>query len=101
MHNGNLSFIAEHGRPYAIAPAYDMTTMGFAPRSGGGLPDSIAAPTIEADVPNDIWRRAEVLAGDFLNRVRDSNAFSPRFGVCIAALGNRLDTASAAIARLG
>ena len=101
MHNGNLSFIAEHGRPYAIAPAYDMTTMGFAPRSGGGLPDSIAAPTIEADVPNDIWRRAEVLAGEFLNRVRDSNAFSPRFGVCITALENRLDMAGAMIARLG
>lgn len=101
MHNGNLSFIADQGRPYAIAPAYDMTTMGFAPRSGGGLPDSIAAPTIQAEVPNDIWRRAEVLARNFLNRVRASNAFSPRFGVCIAALENRLDMASAAIARLG
>jgi len=101
MHNGNLSFIAEHGRPYAIAPAYDMTTMGFAPRSGGGLPDSIAAASIQADVPNGIWRRAEALAGDFLNQVRASNAFSPRFGVCIAALEQRLETASAAIARLG
>lgn len=101
MHNGNLSFIAEHGRPYAITPAYDMTTMGFAPRSGGGLPDSIAAPSIMAEVPNDIWRRAEVLAGDFLNRVLASNVFSPRFRLCITALENRLDTASAAIARLG
>lgn len=101
MHNGNLSFIAEHGRPYAIAPAYDMTPMGFAPRSGGGLPDSIAAPNILADVPNDIWRRAEVLAGEFLSRVRASNAFSQRFATCVAALEDRLDTASTAIARLG
>lgn len=101
MHNGNLSFIAEHGRPYAIAPAYDMTPMGFAPRSGGGLPYSIAAPSIQAEVPNDIWRHAEVLADNFLNEVRASNAFSPRFGVCIAALESRLAVANAAIARLG
>jgi hypothetical protein len=101
MHNGNVSFIAEHGRPYAIAPAYDMTTMAFAPRSGGGLPESIAAPAIQANVPNDIWRRAEVLAGEFLARVHASNGFSPRFGACIAALENHLKAASAAIARLG
>lgn len=101
MHNGNLSFITDHGRPYAIAPAYDMTTMGFAPRSGGGLPESITTPSIQAEVPNDIWRRAEVLANDFLNRVQTSNTFSPRFNLCIRALESRLDTASAAIARLG
>lgn len=101
MHNGNVSFIAEHGRPYAIAPAYDMTTMAFAPRSGGGLPENIAAPAIHAEVANDIWRRAEVLAGEFLARVRASNGFSPRFGACIAALENHLNAASAAIARLG
>ena len=100
MHNGNVSFIAEHGRPYVIAPAYDMTTMAFAPRSGG-LPESIAAPTIQADVPNDIWRRAEVLAGEFLGRVRALNGFSPRFGACITALENHLNAASAVIARLG
>jgi len=101
MHNGNLSFIADHGRPYAIAPAYDMTTMGFAPRSGGGLPDSITTPSIQAEVPNDIWRRAEALANDFLHRVLASNTFSPRFNICIRVLENRLDTASAVIARLG
>ncbi|HNZ57494.1 MAG TPA: type II toxin-antitoxin system HipA family toxin YjjJ [Methylophilaceae bacterium] len=101
MHNGNLSFIAEHGRPYAIAPTYDMTSMGFAPRSGGGLPDSIATPSIVAEVPNAIWRRSELLAADFLNRVRASNAFSPRFDVCITELENRLAIASAMIARLG
>lgn len=101
MHNSNLSFIAEHSRTYAIAPAYDMTTMAFAPRSGGGLPESIAAPTIQVDVPNEIWRRAEVLAGEFLIRVRASSGFSPRFGACVAALENHLHAAHAAIARLG
>ncbi len=101
MHNGNLSFIAEHGRPYAIAPAYDMTVMGFAPRSGGGLPENITPPNIQADVPNTIWQHAEVLAGEFLNRVRASDAFSQRFAACIATLENQLNMSSAAIARLG
>lgn len=101
MHNGNLSFIGEHGRPYALAPAYDMTTMALAPRSGGGLPESIAMPTLQAHVSNDIWRRAEVLAGEFLVRVRASDGFSPRFGACIAALENHLNAAHSAIARLG
>ncbi|MDD2722016.1 MAG: type II toxin-antitoxin system HipA family toxin YjjJ [Gallionella sp.] len=101
MHNGNLSFIAEHGRPCAMAPAYDMTTMAFAPRSGGGLPERIAAPTLQSDVPNDIWRRAETLADEFLIRVRAASGFSPRFGACVAALENHLNAAHAAISRLG
>lgn len=101
MHNGNLSFIAEHGRPYEIAPAYDMTAMAFAPRSGGGLPEHIAAPDIQAGVPNNAWRRAESLAGAFLARVRASTDFSPRFGACIAALENHVSTARTAISRLG
>ena len=101
MHNGNLSFIAEHGRPYASAPADGMTTMAFAPRSGGGLPESIPAPTLRAEVSNDLWRRAEVLAGEFLGRMRISNGFSPRFSACIGALENHLNAANAAILRLG
>ncbi len=36
MHHGNLSFIISlHGRPYALAPAYDILPMGFAPKVGG------------------------------------------------------------------
>ena len=101
MHNGNASFIAEPGRPYALAPAYDMTCMAFAPRSGGGLPNSIPAPNIQAAVPNDIWRQAEALARAFLARLQDSNAFSPRFGECLAALESHIGTASAMIERLG
>lgn len=101
MHSGNMSFIAEQKRPYALAPTYDMTTMAFAPRSGGGLPVGIAAPNIQAEVPNDIWRRAEFLARELLVRLHASNGFSPRFGACITALENHLNAASAAIARLG
>ena len=101
MHSGNLSFVSEHGRPYDIAPAYDMTPMTFAPRSGGGLPDTISEATIHASVANETWRRAEELARAFLSQVMTAKGFSHRFGPCIAALENHIETASAKIGRLG
>lgn len=101
MHNGNLSFIAEHGRPYSIAPAYDMTPMTFAPRSGGGLPDSISAATLHVNVSNETWRCAENLGRAFLTRIMAATGFSHRFGPCIAALEHHIETASAKIERLG
>ncbi len=100
MHGGNLSFVSEHGRPYAIAPAYDMTPMSLAPRSGGGLPENIPEATIHASVANQTWRRAEELARVFLARVRATQGFSPRFEMCIAALERHVETASAKIGRL-
>jgi HipA-like protein/regulatory ArsR family protein len=101
MHSGNLSFISGHGRPYAIAPAYDMTPMVFAPRSGGGLPDAIPEATIHAGVANEIWRRTETLARAFLTRAMAETGFSHRFGPCLAALQHHLEAASSKIERLG
>lgn len=101
MHSGNLSFISEHGRPYNIAPAYDMTPMTFAPRSGGGIPDIISEATIHASVSNDTWRRAEDLARAFLARVMAATGFSYRFGPCIVAMEQHIATASGKIGRLG
>ena len=101
MHSGNLSFVAEHGRPYDIAPAYDMTPMTFAPRSGGGIPDIISEATIHASVSNDTWRRAEELARAFLARVMAATGFSYRFGPCIVAMEQHIATASGKIRRLG
>jgi hypothetical protein len=100
MHNGNLSFIADHGRPYSIAPAYDMTPMAFAPRTGGGLPDTLSEANIHGSVPNETWRCAEVLSRKFLARVMNASGFSRRFAPCIAALEHRIETASAKIERL-
>jgi serine/threonine protein kinase HipA of HipAB toxin-antitoxin module len=100
MHNGNLSFIANHGRPYSIAPAYDMTPMSFAPRTGGGLPDTLSEANIHGSVPNETWRCAEVLSRTFLARVMKASGFSRRFEPCIAALEHRIETASAKIERL-
>lgn len=101
MHSGNLSFIAEQGPPCSIAPAYDMTPMAFAPRSGGGIPDLISEATIHASVPNETWRRAEELARAFLARVMAATGFSRRFGPCVAALEHHIETASTKIGRLG
>lgn len=101
MHSGNLSFVSETGRPYELAPAYDMTPMSFAPRSGGGLPEHIAEPNIHAAVANSTWRRAEELARLFLSRVLVTTGFSQRFGPCIAALENHIATAGSRISRLG
>lgn len=101
MHSGNLSFVSEHGRPYDIAPAYDMTPMTFAPRSGGGLPSTISEASICAGVANETWRYAEQLARAFLAQMKASTGFSHRFGSCIAALEDHIRTASAKIDRLG
>ena len=101
MHGGNLSFVSEHGRPYDIAPAYDMTPMAFSPRSGGGLPDALPEAAIHATVANQTWRHAEALARTFLSRITAEIRFSHRFGPCIAALEHHIETASAKIDRLG
>jgi len=101
MHNGNLSFTGDAGAPYALAPAYDMSPMAFAPRSGGGLPDSLPAASIRADVANDIWRQAEALARSFLDRVKAAEGFSQRFAPCVAGLEAHVEQAAQKIARLG
>lgn len=101
MHNGNLSFVSERGRHYHLAPAYDMTTMAFAPRSGGGLPDNLPEAGIHANLSTETWRRAEELARMFLARIKVESRFSQRFAPCITALGNHIETASAKIGRLG
>lgn len=101
MHNGNLSFIAEQGRPHELAPAYDMTPMGFAPRNSGGLPDSLPEANIHASVSNERWRQAEMLARDFMSRLATSSGFSRRFGGCIEVLREHVQTAGGRIGRLG
>ena len=101
MHGGNLSFINESGRPYALAPVYDMTPMAFAPRSGGGLPESLAAPDLRADIAPAQWRQAHGLAQAWLARVESGARFSPRFAPCIAALHAHIENAAAQLRRLG
>ena len=101
MHNGNVSFVSEQGRPYELAPAYDMTPMAFAPTRAGGLPDTLADANLHASVANETWRRAEVLARAFLHRLQVTPGFSHRFEPCLAALERHLALAQARIERMG
>lgn len=101
MHLYNLSFISEHGRPYDIAPAYDMSPMCFAPRSGGGMANTIQKATIHSDVSNETWRQAEQLARTFLARIQRQSAFSRRFAPCLHSLTQHIEAASVQIAKLG
>lgn len=100
MHGGNLSFVSEHGHPYQIAPAYDMTPMAFAPSSSGKLPCSVHAVALHASVRNDHWRQAQAMAQSYLAALRVCPDFSAEFHVCLNALANHLAIASAQIARL-
>ncbi|MFM7657030.1 MAG: type II toxin-antitoxin system HipA family toxin YjjJ [Burkholderiaceae bacterium] len=100
MHLGNLSFMDDHGPPYQLAPAYDMTPMAFRPRNSGALPDRLAAPKISLDVPSVIWRRAFSVAENFYARVKAHGQFSARFAPCIEALDSHLSTANTMLARL-
>lgn len=101
MHDGNLSFVAEHGRPFALAPAYDMLPMAFAPSTGGGLPSMLAPVTLHASVGNAVWREALPVARAWLQNVQADRRFSPRFAPCVAALLRHLDDAAGKVARLG
>jgi HipA-like C-terminal domain len=101
MHSVNLSFVLKQGPPYALAPAYDMTSMCFAPRSGGGSPDTVPPVRFVTDVSNQTWQRADELAHAFLARVLVSKQFSSRFEPCISALKQHIESASTMIARLG
>lgn len=100
MHAGNLSFIAEAGRPCALAPAYDMLPMAFAPTPGGALKDALGAPQLSPGVPSAIWRQAAGLARDYLDRLAHSGGLSPRFAPCLRALAQRQTEAAERIGRL-
>ena len=79
MHKGNLSLATEDGWPYALAPAYDMLPMGFAPLSGGGLRDKLSAVNLHASVKSAVWVQALGLAANFLGCVRAEGRFFEAF----------------------
>jgi hypothetical protein len=101
MHSGNLSFVSEHGRPYHLAPAYDMTPMAFAPSSSGKLPSTVPTISLHASVRNKHWRTAQAMAQSCLAALRACADFSAEFEVCVDALTAHLENASAQVARLG
>lgn len=101
MHHGNLSFISAHGRPYHLAPAYDMLPMGFAPKSGGGMVNTLRPAMLLDAIAGEIWHESFELAERFYALVSDCNRFSASFAPCVAALRAHLDEARPRISRLG
>jgi hypothetical protein len=99
MHAGNLSFVSEHGRPYQLAPAYDMLPMGFAPKSGGEIPASLNPAKLYPYISPTIWRTAEAIARTYVATLRNETGFSSSFQPCIGTLETHIETASAVIAR--
>jgi hypothetical protein len=101
MHPGNLSFVTDSGRPYQLAPAYDMLPMAFAPRSSGELPHTLSAASFDTQITNAQWRSALVLAQAYLGRLNNETGFNAGFGECLAALESHVQTAAERIGRLG
>ena len=101
MHAGNLSFTSRHGRPYQLAPAYDVLPMGFAPGSGGAIVNTLSPASLSASVDGETWRAALRLAEIFVAKISDCDVFSNSFSPCIEAIRQHIDEAASRIARLG
>lgn len=100
MHSGNLSFLSDHGRPYGLAPAYDMTPMVFAPTTGGDLPARSLELTVGEQVPASAWLQALPLAQAYVQCLGAAQGFSAGFEPCLAALQQHVTLAIERIGRL-
>ncbi|MBU6439044.1 MAG: type II toxin-antitoxin system HipA family toxin YjjJ [Betaproteobacteria bacterium] len=100
MHNGNISFMSEHGRPYSLAPAYDMLPMALAPSHAGSLPGSLPAPRLHPGISPETWRRALDLAQRFIGDMSSSPDFSADWEGCARALQAHVAQARTMISRL-
>ncbi|MCU5771916.1 type II toxin-antitoxin system HipA family toxin YjjJ [Erwiniaceae bacterium BAC15a-03b] len=78
MHAGNLSFWYQ-SLPLALAPAYDMLPMSFAPNSAGYMRDTVAATELDSRVSQEIWQLAWVIACDYWQRLAQDQAISAGF----------------------
>lgn len=101
MHHGNLSFISCPGRPYQLAPAYDVLPMGFAPRASGAIVNELRPASLSEVISGDIWREALDLAENFFATASSCDRFSASFAPCLESLRRHLDEARSRIARLG
>ena len=100
MHHGNLSFTTHAGRPYELAPAYDMLCMGFAPLPGGQLPQTLPPLNLPVSVAPHRWRAAFRMATDFMSALRSDARLSRSFAPCFESLSTHLKVAQAQIDRL-
>ena len=75
MHDGNLAF-----RPgLALAPAYDMLPMAYAPMRGGELPNRKFSPDPPLPADASVWRQAAEAAVYFWNICAEDTRISTDF----------------------
>ena len=79
MHLGNAGLMLADTRPLALAPAYDMSPMGFRPASSGELVQReyrVVPPTPDQQAA---WRTAAIIALDFWRSVAAHDDISGEF----------------------
>lgn len=77
MHLGNLSFRPQDG--LALAPAYDMVPMLYAPLPGGEVPPRIFEPPLPLPSQREVWAVACDAASLFWTRVSSDKRISEGF----------------------
>lgn len=79
MHLGNVSALNSGGRPYELAPIYDMLPMHYSPTSAGDLPSEPFNIRFHPNVPKICWQTAQVAAVKFWHSVLESGVISSHF----------------------
>ncbi len=75
MHEGNLAF-----RPgLALAPAYDMLPMMYAPLRGGELPDRRYAPALPLPAESNVWQQVAPAAVSYWHMCSEDTRISQDF----------------------
>ena len=77
-----------------------MLPMGFQPRSGGALTDTLNPASLHPVVGPAVWQRALKLATQYLTRLQADAQFSKRFAPCIDSLSAHIGGASMKVERL-
>jgi hypothetical protein len=92
MHEGNLAFVpgAQGGPPLALAPAYDMLPMLYAPVRGVELPQREFAPALPLPAENEDWLAAADAAMVFWRAAAADERISAAFRAVCKANGREL-----------
>ena len=88
MHLGNLSFAIDENM-FRLLPLYDMCSMGFAPTSGGEVPDYNFTPVVPKTTHLSDSAMASVteMASDFWENVANDERISDEFKTFIMGSG--------------
>ncbi|MFU8785333.1 type II toxin-antitoxin system HipA family toxin YjjJ [Aliidiomarina sp.] len=79
MHLGNISAVNMGGRPFELAPIYDMLPMHYSPKSSGDLPVEPYQIRISSAISRLYWEVAYPAAMDFWQRVLEHPNISKHF----------------------